>query len=340
MGLEDVIRIGLRSGDTSAADRAKLRKRPPHILLTTPESLAIMLPQEAQARALSACRFVILDELHAVAENKRGAHLSLTMERLELLAARAVCRVGLSATAAPLPLLAELLVGVGRGCVIAEASMARRRRVEVLSPLSKDPYPASGYTASRVLGDIAKIVQRKRSVIVFCNTRSGTESLTLRLKAALPELAECIEAHHASLDRDVRLAVEDRLKNGELRAVVCSTSLELGIDIGSVDCVVMISTPKGISRALQRIGRSGHSIHEESHGILVATNINDLMECIVCSEMTREVRLDAVRLLERPLDVLAQHLVGIAMEGRSTPDAAFALVQKSRSFSGIGPRGF
>jgi len=336
MGLEDVIRIGLRSGDTSAADRAKLRKRPPHILLTTPESLAIMLPQEAQARALSACRFVILDELHAVAENKRGAHLSLTMERLELLAARAVCRVGLSATAAPLPLLAELLVGVGRGCVIAEASMARRRRVEVLSPLSKDPYPASGYTASRVLGDIAKIVQRKRSVIVFCNTRSGTESLTLRLKAALPELAECIEAHHASLDRDVRLAVEDRLKNGELRAVVCSTSLELGIDIGSVDCVVMISTPKGISRALQRIGRSGHSIHEESHGILVATNINDLMECIVCSEMTREVRLDAVRLLERPLDVLAQHLVGIAMEGRSTPDAAFALVQKSRSFSGIG----
>ena len=133
--------------------------------------------------------------------------------------------------------------------------MARRRRVEVLSPLSNDPYPASGYTASRVLGDIAKIVQRKRSVIVFCNTRSGTESLTLRLKAALPELAECIEAHHASLDRDVRLAVEDRLKNGELRAVVCSTSLELGIDIGSVDCVVMISTPKGISRALQRIGR-------------------------------------------------------------------------------------
>ncbi|MCB1208326.1 MAG: DEAD/DEAH box helicase [Verrucomicrobiales bacterium] len=335
MGLEDVVRIGLRSGDTSAADRAKLRKRPPHILLTTPESLAIMLPQEAQARALSACRFVIIDELHAVAENKRGAHLSLTLERLEVLAERPICRVGLSATAAPLALLAELLVGVGRDCVIAEASMARRRRVEVLSPLSKDPYPASGYTASRVLNDIAKIVKRKRSVIVFCNTRSGTESLTIRLKAALPDLADSIEAHHASLDRDVRLEVEDRLKNGELRAVVCSTSLELGIDIGSVDCVVMISTPKGISRALQRIGRSGHSIHEESHGILVATNINDLMECIVCSEMTRDVRLDAVRLLERPLDVLAQHLVGIAMEGRSTPDDAFALMQKSRSFVGL-----
>lgn len=338
MGLDEVIRIGLRSGDTSAADRAKLRKRPPHILLTTPESLAIMLPQEAQARALRACRFVIIDELHAVAENKRGAHLSLSLERLERLVAcegRTLCRVGLSATAAPLPLLAELLVGVGRDCVLAEASMARRRRVEVLSPLRKDPYPASGYTAARVLDDIAKIVKRKRSVIVFCNTRSGTESMALRLKTALPKLANLIEAHHASLDRDVRLEVEDRLKNGELRAVVCSTSLELGIDIGSVDTVVMISTPKGISRALQRIGRSGHSIHQESHGILVATNINDLMECIVCSEMTRDVRLDAVRLLERPLDVLAQHLVGIAMEGYLTPDAAFELVQGSRSFANL-----
>jgi ATP-dependent Lhr-like helicase len=180
--------------------------------------------------------------------------------------------------------------------------------------------------------DIAQIVERSRNVIVFCNTRSSTESIAIRLKDALPKLATKIEAHHASLDRDVRLEVEDRLKNGELRAVVCSTSLELGVDIGSVDCVVMISTPKGISRALQRIGRSGHSIHTESHGILVATNVNDLMECIVCARMTRREQLDEVRPLTEPLDVLAQHLVGMAIEGSYTLDAAFATVTKAAAF--------
>lgn len=335
MGLAEVIRVGMRTGDTSAAERTKLRRKPPHILLTTPESLAILLPQEVQRRALSGCRFVIVDELHALAENKRGAHLSLSLERLERIAEKGLIRVGLSATAAPLPLLAELLVGSGRECEIVEARMARERRVEVLSPLKKDPYPPAGFTAQRVLDDIAQLVTRKGSVIVFCNTRSATESLALRLKRALPKLADRIEAHHASLDRDVRLEVEDRLKNGDLRAVVCSTSLELGVDIGSVDCVVMISTPKGISRALQRIGRSGHSIHQSSHGVLVATNVNDLMECVVCAEMTRATRLDEVRLMESPLDVLAQHMVGMAMEGDYTVEEAFQVTRMARGFADV-----
>jgi ATP-dependent helicase Lhr and Lhr-like helicase len=335
MGLAEVIRVGMRTGDTSAAERTKLRRKPPHILLTTPESLAILLPQEVQRKALSGCRFVIVDELHALAENKRGAHLSLSLERLERIAEKGLIRVGLSATAAPLPLLGELLVGSGRECEIVEARMARERRVEVLSPLKKDPYPPAGFTAQRVLDDIAQLVTRKRSVIVFCNTRSATESLALRLKRALPKLAERIEAHHASLDRDVRLEVEDRLKNGDLRAVVCSTSLELGVDIGSVDCVVMISTPKGISRALQRIGRSGHSIHQSSHGVLVATNVNDLMECVVCAEMTRATRLDEVRLMESPLDVLAQHVVGMAMEGDYTVEEAFQVTRRARGFADV-----
>jgi ATP-dependent Lhr-like helicase len=331
IGLEEVIRVGVRTGDTTAAERAKLKRKPPHILLTTPESLAILLPQAGWAETLSEVRFVIIDELHALAENKRGAHLMLSLERLER-RAKGLTRIGLSATAAPLPLLAEFLVGQGRPCEIVEARMERRRRVEVLSPLRRDPYPPAGYTAQRVMQDIAQIVERSRNVIVFCNTRSSTESIAIRLKDALPKLATKIEAHHASLDRDVRLEVEDRLKNGELRAVVCSTSLELGVDIGSVDCVVMISTPKGISRALQRIGRSGHSIHTESHGILVATNVNDLMECIVCAEMTRAVQLDAVRPLERPLDVLAQHLVGMAMEGGYTRDEVLKTVRSAYAF--------
>lgn len=331
IGLEEVIRVGVRTGDTTAADRAKLKRKPPHILLTTPESLAILLPQAGWAETLSEVRFVIIDELHALAENKRGAHLMLSLERLER-RTKGLTRIGLSATAAPLPLLAEFLAGQGRPCEIVEARMERRRRVEVLSPLRRDPYPPAGYTAQRVMQDIAQIVERSRNVIVFCNTRSSTESIAIRLKNALPKLAAKIEAHHASLDRDVRLEVEDRLKNGELRAVVCSTSLELGVDIGSVDCVVMISTPKGISRALQRIGRSGHSIHTESHGILVATNVNDLMECIVCAEMTRAVQLDAVRPLERPLDVLAQHLVGMAMEGGYTREEVLKTVRSAFAF--------
>lgn len=338
VGLAEVVRVGVRTGDTTAAERAKLRQKPPHILLTTPESLAILLPQSSQAEALRSVRFVIVDELHALAENKRGAHLSVSLERLERLVCRAghepgLCRAGLSATAAPLELLGRFLAGAGRPCEVVEARMERRRRVEVLSPLRRDPYPPAGFTAQRVLQDIAQIVSRKGNVIVFCNTRSSTESISLRLKNALPELAERIEAHHSSLDRDLRLEVEDRLKNGELRAVVCSTSLELGVDIGSVDCVVMISTPKGISRALQRIGRSGHSIHTESHGILVATNVNDLMECVVCAEMTRAVQLDAVRVMEKPLDVLAQHVVGLAMEGGCTLDEAYATVRRALPFA-------
>ena len=345
-GLSAVVRVGMRTGDTTASERAKLRRKPPHILLTTPESLAIMLPQKAFAEALGHCRFVIVDELHALAENKRGAHLAVSLERLEcgaglpseagceLKTRSALVRIGLSATAAPLELLARFLTG-SRACEIVQATKARTRRVEVLSPLRRDPYPPAGYTAQRVLEDIAGIVMRHRSVIVFCNTRSGTESIAIRLKEALPKLAGKIEAHHASLDRDVRLEVEDRLKRGELRAVVCSTSLELGIDIGSVDCVVMISTPKGISRALQRIGRSGHSIDQESHGILVATNVNDLMECVVCAEMTREARLDPVRVMERPLDVLAQHLVGLAMETRHTPDVCFEVIRRAFPFQDL-----
>ena len=334
LGLSDVIRVGLRTGDTSAADRAKMKRKPPHILLTTPESLAILLPQAGYAQALASCRFVIVDELHALAENKRGAHLALSLERLER-RTQVLTRIGLSATAAPLPVLGQLLVGTHRSCQLVEARMERRRRVEVLSPLRRDPYPPSGYSAQRVMQDIAQIVVRNRSVIIFCNTRSATESVSLRLKQALPKLAEKIEAHHASLDRDVRLDVEDRLKNGELRAVVCSTSLEMGIDIGSVDCVVMISTPKGISRALQRIGRSGHSIHTQSHGILVATNVNDLMECIVCAEMTREMQLDAVRVLEKPLDVLAQHLVGMALEGGYTRELALETIRSAAAFEHV-----
>ncbi len=319
MGLETAIRVGLRTGDTSAKERAQIRQRPPHILLTTPESLAILLCQPAYHDALSACRFVILDELHALAENKRGTHLSVSLERLERLRPRGegmppLCRIGLSATISPLEAMAGFLVGVDRPCVLAEARMERRMVVEVFSPVRRDPYPPAGQSAGRVLRELASLVRARRSVLIFTNTRAGAETFGLRLKAALPKLADRIEIHHGSLDRGIRLEVEDRLKNGELRAVVCSTSLEMGVDIGAIDLVVMISAPKGISRTLQRIGRSGHSVDATSHGILVATNIGDLVECAVTARLARERRMDPVRVPENAADVLAQHVLGLALE--------------------------
>ena len=318
MGLETTIRVGSRTGDTSAKERAQIRQRPPHILLTTPESLAILLCQPAYHEALSACRFVILDELHALAENKRGTHLSVSLERLERMRARGegtpLCRIGLSATISPLETMAAFLVGVGRPCVLAEARMQRRMVVEVFSPVRRDPYPPAGQSAGRVLRELASLVRSRRSVLIFTNTRAGAETFGLRLKAALPTLAAQIEIHHSSLDRGIRLEVEDRLKNGELRAVVCSTSLEMGVDIGAIDLVVMISAPKGISRTLQRIGRSGHSVDATSHGILVATNIGDLVECAVTARLARERRMDPVRVPENAADVLAQHVLGLALE--------------------------
>ena len=436
MGLEDSIRVGLRTGDTPAKERAALRRKPPHILLTTPESLAILLCQPAYHEALRTVRFVVVDELHALAENKRGTHLSVSLERLERLKQREpkvgegaeavvlrkvgggseermvlgggvrvtgqvrslaelgnegkgegsgakwegarlhaaggapalqtegagatggdtwvhaatgpvalqsdtkarklagagmesaemekfcrtpLCRVGLSATIAPLEAMAGFLAGVGRPCLIAEARMERKAVVEVFSPVRREPYPPAGQSAGRVLQELAALVRSRRSVLIFTNTRAGAETFGLRLKAALPKLADRVEIHHSSLDRNVRLEVEDRLKNGELRAVVCSTSLEMGVDIGAIDLVVMISAPKGISRTLQRIGRSGHSVNAVSHGILVATNVNDLVECAVTARLARERRLDAVRMPECPADVLAQHLLGLAIEAPGVP---------------------
>jgi len=332
LGLEDTIRVGLRTGDTTSSERQKQRRNPPHILVTTPESLAIVLPQSGWHDALSKCEYVIVDELHAFAENKRGAHLSVSLERLEQLdPAKSLCRIGLSATVAPLDQVGRFLTG-GRDCHLAEARMERKSIVEVLTPIRKEAYPPAGYTATRVIRDMAKIVDRNESTIIFTNTRSGAERISHRLKLALPKVADQIECHHSSLDRDVRLDVEDRLKMGALRAVVCSTSLELGIDVGSIDTVIMVSTPKGISRTLQRVGRSGHSIHKMSHGVLVATNINDLIECIVCAEMTKRRQLDPVRILVNAHDVIAQHIVGMAMAGGVTANEAFATITAAYPF--------
>ncbi|HEY1174030.1 MAG TPA: DEAD/DEAH box helicase [Verrucomicrobiae bacterium] len=370
-GEKSPIRVGLRSGDTSSADRQKQFTKPPHILLTTPESLCLLMSQEKWLPVLDGVRWVIVDEIHALAENKRGAHLSLSLERLDALvrsskfkvqgsksgepgglmkgtgsllvdvpsasastagwnpAAHCVQRIGLSATVAPLDEVTKFLVGTNGQCEIIDASAEKRIDLKVYTPLAKNPYPVAGFTGERLIKELGRLVVANRTTLIFTNTRSGAESATFWLKDALPELADQVECHHASLDRDVRQQTEDRLKRGELRAVVCSTSLELGIDIGSIDLVVMLATPKGVSKALQRTGRAGHNIHSISRGLLMATNINDLIECCATALLARTRHLDNVRLPIEPLDVLAQHLVSMGCIAKWSRTDALALIRRA-----------
>jgi ATP-dependent Lhr-like helicase len=332
LGFDDV-RVGMRTGDTTTKERAAQRRKPPHILVTTPESLAILLSQNSWLPALGQRRFLIIDEIHALAENKRGTHLMVSAERLQrLVPGSPLCRIGLSATISPLETVAEFLAGPGRPCEIITATKAKKSIVEVFSPLRNNPYPPAGYTATRVLKELGELLKSFRTTLIFTNTRSGAEHIGLQLKRILPKLASKIEVHHASLDRQIRLDVEDRLKQGKLRAVVCSTSLEMGIDIGFIDLVVMISAPKGVSRALQRLGRSGHAVNQVSRAVMVASNINDLMECAVTAKMMDARSLEPVRIPHNAADVLAQHIVGMAASGDWTEDEMFALFRGSYSY--------
>jgi ATP-dependent helicase Lhr and Lhr-like helicase len=355
----DFVRVSSRTGDTSLKDRAAQKRKPPHILVTTPESLVLLLSQESWLMAFRHTRFLIIDELHALAESKRGSLLMVAAERLEEIvthsrtslpapdldeknnvtdeprATQGVIRIGLSATVAPLETVAEFLVGPQRSCRIAEVTQRKAMKVELFSPLRQNPYPPAGWGAARVLDELGALIRTRRTTLIFCNVRSGAESIGARLKAKMSDIADEIEVHHASLDRSVRLEVEDKLKRGELRAVVCSTSLEMGIDIGSIDTVVMVSAPKGVARALQRVGRSGHSMNEMSHGVLVASNINDLVECTVTARMMEQRALEPVKIHDNPLDVLAQHLVSLALYSSVTLDEAFAMMRRTYPFRAL-----
>ncbi len=347
-GSQSPIRVGLRSGDTDSAERQRQFAQPPHLLLTTPESLALLLSQPRWLPHLRSLRWVIVDEIHALAENKRGSHLSLSLARLEDLkrgtktdeAPPPLQRLGLSATVHPLSEVARFLVGTEANCEIVDVSAAKQLDLQVYTPLQKSPYPMAGFSGARLINELSRLIQSRRTTLVFSNTRSGAEFTTGWLKQKLPKLADQIECHHASLDRDVRLQVEDRLKRGELRCVVCSTSLELGIDIGTIDLVVMLSTPKGVSKALQRTGRAGHNIREISHGLLMATNVNDLVECTATARLARRGHLDALRLPEAPLDVLAQHLMSMACLGENRSDEAFALVCRAWPYRNLSRADF
>jgi ATP-dependent Lhr-like helicase len=354
-GRPSPIRVALRTGDTTASERAKQARKPPHILLTTPESLCVLLSQEKWLPHFAQVRWLIIDEIHALAENKRGAHLTISAERLAAhvaaasatshpstgsAARRCIQRIGLSATIAPLAEVGSFLTGTSGECSIVDVATAKKLELRVHTPLRKNPYPEAGYTGERLIRELGGLIKRHTTTLIFSNIRSGAEATTFWLRENFPELAGQIECHHASLDRDVRREVEDRLKRGELRAVVCSTSLELGIDIGAVELVVMLSTPKGVSKALQRAGRAGHNIHAVSRGVLMATNVSDLVEACATVLLARKRHLDEIRIPRAPLDVLAQHLVSMGCTARWPRRAAFALIRRAFPFRDLSREEF
>lgn len=325
-------RVGLRTGDTSQRVRRQQTLDPPDILLTTPESLAVML-SHAHARAVfGAVRWVIVDEVHAFAPTKRGADLALGLERLQEIAAAPLQRIGLSATCAPLETAADFLVGGARRCTLAQAAdhAPLELTVEPLSPEEDEARP-SGFIA-RLLDRLDAELCVNRTTLIFTNTRSLAERVTWALRRRYPERAEDIAAHHSALAAARRRLVERQLKQGRLWAAVTSTSLELGIDIGSVDGVVFVHPPGSVVRTLQRLGRSGHRPNEPRRGLVLTASAGELLEATVTAAATRDHLVESLRLSARPLDVLCQHLVGLALAGAWTADAAFDLVRRAAPY--------
>ena len=322
------IRVGVRTGDTAQSERQRQLRRPPHILITTPETLAIVLSSPKFSRALRRIEFFIVDEVHAVAENKRGSHLVLSLERLRRIQEGRPVRIGLSATVAPLEEIARFLVGSDGDCVVADVTFEKPIQIDVVSPIDDFFNVTAEEISERLYQILAEYVRSARTTLIFTNTRSATERVVFHLKKRLGRDFP-IKAHHSSLSKDVRLEVEDDLKQGRLRCVVSSTSLELGIDIGYIDLVVLLGSPKSINRALQRIGRSGHRLTETSLGKIVVLDQDDLVECAVLAKEALERKLDRIDVPMKPLDVLVQHIVGMAIEKKWSVSEALSLIRNA-----------
>lgn len=320
------LRMEVRTGDTSQAERARMSRRPPHLLLTTPESLSSLLSQAAWRESLRP-ETVIVDEIHALAESKRGALMALCLERLEHRAGR-LQRIGLSATAHPADAISRLLAG-SRTVHVAAVNPARAHRLEIVCPPDDVDLPPAGYSPNRIAPTAAGLVAKARSTLLFTSTRSAAEQLGLALEFLLPEAAGSIGVHHGSIDRAERLRVEQDLKQGVMKAVVCSTSLELGVDFDAVDQVLLAGTPRGVSRAVQRLGRSGHRLGGVASGAILPLSLPDLLEAVALREAVRRGRLDHLKTPRNPLDVLAQVLLGMAVEREWELDEAFHLVRRA-----------
>ena len=339
-GTELNIRIATRTGDTTPYQRQKMLKNPPHILITTPESLALMLGSPKFRTLMFGVNWMIVDEIHSLADNKRGVHMSLSLERLNRISPD-LCRVGLSATVEPIEEVAEFLVGSERECKIAKVNLLKKFELEVLSPVKdfinvdqKDYY-------NKLYKLLDKLIQEHKTTLIFTNTRAGTERVVHHLKEEFPEnYIENIGAHHGSLSKEYRTKIEDNLKEGKLKAVVCSTSLELGIDIGYIDLVICLGSPKGVARFLQRVGRSGHKMHEVVKGKVIARDRDDLVECSVLLKNSLDQKIDRIGIPRNCLDVLAQQIHGMACTERWDKWEMYEIIKKSYCYSELNINDF
>ncbi|MGA7799474.1 MAG: DEAD/DEAH box helicase, partial [Gammaproteobacteria bacterium] len=335
------IRTQVRTGDTPQAARAAMRRQPPHILVTTPESLYILLTSDSGRCMLGTVRTVIVDEIHAVVGSKRGSHLALSLERLQALAGRAPVRIGLSATQHPIEAVARFLVGTGgvdadgrADCAIVDTGYTRQRNLALeLPPVPLDAVMANdGWTL--IYDRLAHLVEAHRTTLIFVNTRRMAERLARHLSERLA--AGQVSAHHGSLSREHRLSAEQRLKQGELKALVATASLELGIDIGDVDLVCQLGSPRSVAAFLQRVGRSGHSVGGTPKGRLFPLSRDDLVECAALLDAVRRGELDRVHIPQAPLDVLAQQLVAEVAGAEWDEDALYELVRRAWPYRELG----
>ncbi len=353
------IRVAVRTGDTTAAEKSKMLKKPPHIFITTPETLGIILSTIKFKDHLKNVDWCIVDEIHALAENKRGVHLSLSLERLNTLSAH-MARVGLSATVAPLDEIAKFLVGYENGkirdCKIVDVQFLKQMDLKVISPipdLINTTYEEMHMAMYELMN---KLIQQHKTTLIFTNTRSATERVVDHLKERFPEnysenaekseisgtlsKARGIGAHHGSLSKSFRHRIENRLREGKLKVIVSSTSLELGIDIGYIDLVILLGSPKSVARGLQRIGRSGHQLHDTTKGRIIVLDRDDLVENAVLLKNAIEKKIDNVHIPTNCLDVLAQQIFGIAISNKIHIDDLLRLIKQSYCYHRLERKDF
>ncbi len=341
--LPDVaIRTAVRTGDTPQAERARMRRIAPHIVVTTPESLYILLTSRTGRDMLRTCRTVIVDEIHAMAGNKRGAHLALSLERLQALCSKPLVRIGLSATQKPIEEVARFLIGAGLReglpCTIIDAGHTRSRDLALELPAGPLEAVMSGEVWTQVYDRLAELILEHRTTIVFVNTRRLAERVARHISERVGEAH--VATHHGSLAKDRRFDAEQRLKRGELKALVATASLELGIDIGDVDLVCQIGSTRSINAFLQRVGRAGHSVGGTSKGRLFPLSRDELVECAALLQAVRCGELDRLVVPRNALDVLTQQIAAEVSSQEWREDELFALVRRAYCYRDLSREEF
>src|SRR5881296_2008765 len=338
------IRVAVRTGDTLAAQRQAMTRRPPHVLITTPESLFILLTSERFRPALAHTRFLIVDEIHALMGSKRGAHLALSLERLQAVAeardtASRPQRIGCSATVSPIESALAFLTGAtGADAIAVDAGFTRDLDLQVLAPVDDFLTAPSDTIWEAALQQIAELVRAHRTTLVFAQSRRAAERLARDLNDRIPDGK--VAAHHGSLSRRARLEAENRLKDGELQALVATSSLELGIDVGAIDLVVQLQSPRNIAAALQRVGRAGHLLSRTSKGRIIVTRGEELLEAAAVVRSIQGRQLDRVVMPEAPLDVLAQQVVAAVAAESLTVDVLHARFKNAAPYRTLSREDF